>query len=129
MITAEEVVRTLPMLLKEHPELRTEIYEIISDEFVRRGEFYDYMKKRDERFEIDLCITNEECLIFEIKSYAEEEDIERFNDKAELAKKNLSLKKKALPKKNLKKVEKALITLEKHPSVVKLCDKFGILVG
>ena len=51
MITAEEVVKSLPMLLKEHPELRTEIYEIISDEFVRRGEFYDYMKKSDERFE------------------------------------------------------------------------------
>jgi hypothetical protein len=91
MITAEEVVQNLPMLLKEHPELRTEIYEIISDEFVRRGEL----------------------------SYAEEEDIERFNDKAELVKKKLGLK----------NVEKALITLEKHPSVVKLCDKFGILVG
>ena len=63
----------------------------ISDEFVRRGEL----------------------------SYAEEEDIERFNDKAELVKKKLGLK----------KVEKALITLEKHPSVVKLCDKLGILVG
>ena len=87
------------------------------------------MKKSDERYEIDLCITNEDCLIFEIKSYAEEEDIERFNDKAELAIKNLSLKKKALPKKNLKKVEKALITLEKHPLVVKLCDKLGIFVG
>jgi hypothetical protein len=260
MLTAEEVVKSLPMLLKEHPELRTEIYGIISDEFVRRGEFYDYMKKSDERFErllqelrafredsnrrfeelredmerrfeavdkrfeavdkrfeaidkrfeaidkrfeavdkrfeevyrrfdkvdrdtkdlkdwvgtvvggfqrragrsledavagtlrialgrevkpgnitmrkkikdeegmigpagreyeIDLCITNEECLIFEIKSYAEEEDIERFNDKAELTKKKLGLK----------KVEKALITLDKHPPVVKLCDKLGILVG
>jgi hypothetical protein len=225
MITAEEVVKSLPMLLKEHPELRTEIYEILSDEFVRRGEFYDYMKKSDERFEkllhelrafredtnrrfeelredmerrfeevyrrfdkvdsdfenlkdwvgivvggfqrragrsledavagtlrialgrevkpenimmrkkikddegmigpagreyeIDLCITNEECLIFGIKSYAEEEDIERFNDKAELAIKKLGLK----------KVEKALITLEKRPSIVELCDKFGILVG
>jgi hypothetical protein len=250
MLTAEEVVKSLPMLLKEHPELRTEIYGIISDEFVRRGEFYDYMKKSDERFEsllqelrafredtnrrfeavdkrfeelredmehrfeevyrrfeavdkrfeemredtnrrfdkvdrdskdlkdwvgivvggfqrragrnledavagtlrialgrevkpeditmrkkikdedgmigpagreyeIDLCLTNTESLIFEIKSYAEEEDIERFNDKAELAIKKLGLK----------RVEKALITLEKHPSVVKLCDKFGILVG
>ena len=253
MITAEEVVKSLPVLLKEHPELRTEIYEIISDEFVRRSEFYEYMKKSDERFErllrelrefredtnrrfeemredmnhrfeevyrrfeatdkrfeaadkrfeaidkrfeevyhrfdkvdtdfknledwvgivvggfqrragrsledavagtlrialgkevkpekimmrkkikddegligpkgrsyeIDLCVTNEESLIFEIKSYAEEEDIERFNDKAELAIKKLGLK----------KVEKALITLDKHPSVVKLCDKFGILVG
>jgi hypothetical protein len=70
-------------------------------------------------YEIDLCITNTESLIFEIKSYAEREDIERFNDKAELVIKKLGLK----------KVEKALITLEKHPSVVKLCDKFGILVG
>lgn len=243
MVTAEEVVKSLPMLLKEHPELRMEIYEIISDEFVRRSEFYEYMEKSDERFErllqelrafredtnrrfeemredmerrfvavdkrfeemredmnrrfeavdkrfdkvdtdfkdlkdwvgivvggfqrragrnledavvgtlrialgkkvkpknitmrkkimddegligpkgrsyeIDLCVTNTESLIFEIKSYAEEEDIERFNDKAELAIKKLGLK----------KVEKALITLEKRPSVVELCDKFGILVG
>ena len=246
MITAEEVVRSLPVLLKEQPELRTEIYEIISDEFVRRSEFYEYMKKSDDRFErllqelrafredtnrrfeavdkrfeavdkrfeavdkrfeemredmerrfeevyhrfdkvdtdfkdlkdwvgivvggfqrragrnledavagtlrialgkevkpenimmrrkimddegligpkgrsyeIDLYVTNTESLIFEIKSYAEEEDIERFNDKAELAIKKLGLK----------KVEKALITLEKRPLLVELCDKFGILVG
>ena len=51
MVTAEEVVKSLPLLLKEHPELRTEIYEIISDEFVRRSEFYEYMEKSDERFE------------------------------------------------------------------------------
>lgn len=207
MVTAEEVIKSLPMLLKEHPELRLKIYEIISEEFVRKGEFYEYMKKSDERFEmllqalrafredsnrrfdkvdsdfrdlkdwvgivvggfqtragrsledaiagtlrialkkdvkpenitmrekimdeegfigpkersyeIDLCITNEESLIFEIKSYAEEEDIERFNDKAELAIKKLGLK----------NVEKALITLEKRPSVVKLCDQLGILLG
>jgi len=225
MITAEEVVKSLPALLKEHPALRTEIYEIISDEFVRRSEFYVYMEKSDERFErqlqelrafredtnrrfeemredtnrrfeevyrrfdkvdtdfrdlkdwvgivvggfqrragrnledavagtlrialdrevkpenirmrtkiqddegfigpkgrsyeIDLCVTNTECLIFEIKSYAEEEDIERFNDKAELALKKL----------DLKNVVKALITLEKRPLVVELCDKFGIQVG
>ena len=62
--------------------------------------------------------TNEECLIFEIKSYAEEEDIERFNDQVELVIKKLELK----------KVEKALITLEKRPSIVELCDKSGILV-
>jgi len=70
-------------------------------------------------YEIDLCVTNTESLIFEIKSYAEVEDIERFNDKAELAIKKLGLK----------KVEKALITLEKRPLVVELCDKFGILIG
>ena len=260
MVTAEEVVKSLPGLLREHPELRTEIYKILSDEFVIRSEFYEYMKKSDERFErllqelkafredtnrrfeavderfeemreamerrfeaadkrfeaidkrfeevyrrfeaidkrfeevyhrfdkmdrdfkdlkdwvgivvggfqrragrsledaiagtlrialgrevkpenimmrkkitddegligpkgrsykIDLCVTDTESLIFELKSYAEEEDIERFNDKAELAIKKLGLK----------KVEKALITLEKRPSVVELCDKFGILVG
>jgi len=239
MITAEEVVKSLPVLLKEHPEFRMEIYDIISDGFVRRSEFYEYMKKSDERFErllqelrafredtnrrfeavdkrfeavdkrfeemredmerrfeevyhrfdkvdtdfkdlkdwvgivvggfqrragrnledavagtlrialgrevkpenimmrrkimdeegligpkgrsyeIDLYVTNTESLIFEIKSYAEEEDIERFNDKAELAIKKLGLK----------KVEKALITLEKRPLLVELCDKFGILVG
>jgi len=54
MITAEEVVKSLPALLKQHPALRTEI--------------------------------------FEIKSYAEEEDIERFNDKAELARMKWDLK-------------------------------------
>ena len=221
MVTAEEVVKSLPGLLREHPELRTEIYKILSDEFVIRSEFYEYMKKSDERFErllqelkafredtnrrfeaidkrfeevyhrfdkmdrdfndlkdwvgivvggfqrragrnledavagtlrialgrevkpenimmrkkitddegligpkgrsyeIDLCVTDTESLIFEIKSYVEEEDIERFNDKAELAIKKLGLK----------KVQKALITLEKRPLVMELCDKFGILVG
>ena len=236
MITAEEVVKSLPALLKQHPVLRTEIYEILSAEFVKKSEFYEYMEKSDERFErqlqelrafredsnrrfeemredmnrrfeaadkkfeemredtnrrfdkvdsdfkdlkdwvgivvggfqrragrnledavagtlrialgkdvkpenirmrqkiqddegligpkgrsyeIDLCVTNTECLIFEIKSYAEEEDIERFNDKAELALKKL----------DLKNVVKVLITLEKRPLVVELCDKFGIQVG
>ena len=49
--TAEEVIKSLPGLLKERPELRWEIYRIISDEFVRRDEFYEYMKRSDERFE------------------------------------------------------------------------------
>lgn len=232
MITAEEVVRSLPVLLKEHPALRTELFGILSEEFVGRSEFYEYMKKSDERFErllqelrafredtnrrfeaadkkfeemredsnrrfeavdkrfdkvdsdakdlkdwvgvvvggfqrragrsledavagtlrialgkdvkpesivlrkkikddegmigrpgrsyeIDLCLTNEECLVFEIKSYAKPDEIENFNEKAELVKKKLGLK----------KVVKALITLEKHPSVVKQCEKLGILVG
>ena len=207
MITAEEVVRSLPMLLKEHSELRMEISAILSEDFVGRSEFYEYMKKSDERFEsllqelrafredtnrrfdkvdsdakdlkdwvgvvvggfqrragrsledavagtlrialgrdvkpenivlrkkikddegmigrpgrsyeIDLCLTNEECLVFEIKSYAKPDEIENFNEKAELVKKKLGLK----------KLEKALITLEKHPSVMKQCEKLGILVG
>ena len=53
-------------------------------------------------------------MIFEIKSYAEEEDVERFNDKAELAKKL-----------NLKRAKKAIITLEKHPSFVRFCIEAG----
>ena len=179
MITAEEVVRSLPELLKQQPEFRTKIYEILSDEFVKRTEFYEYMTKSDERFErllqelkafredtnrrfeamdrrfeamdrrfeamrkdmnsrfeevnkrfeavdrrfeaVDRRFEevekrfeevyrrfdkiDTESMIFEIKSYAEEEDVERFNDKAELAMKKLGLKK---PK-------KALITLDKHP--------------
>jgi hypothetical protein len=46
-------------------------------------------------------------------------EIEDFNEKAELVKKKLELK----------KVVKALITLEKHQSVVRQCDQLGILVG
>ncbi|MGB2841763.1 MAG: hypothetical protein WBC40_04715 [Halobacteriota archaeon] len=221
MITAEEVIKSLPGLLKAHPELRLRIYDVLSEEFVRRGEFYEFMKRSDERFEkllqelrafredtdrrfeavdhrfdkmdsdfkdlkddfkdlkdwvgivvggfqrragrsledavagtlrialgrevkpenitmrkkikdddgligragreyeIDLCITNGESIIVEIKSYAKDDDIENFNDKAELAIKKLGLK----------KVKKALVTLDKRPSVVKLCDKYGILLG
>ncbi|MBL7117451.1 MAG: hypothetical protein ISS94_01515 [Candidatus Syntrophoarchaeum sp.] len=221
MITAEEVIKSLPGLLKAHPELRLRIYDVLSEEFVRRGEFYEFMKRSDERFEkllqelrafregtdrrfeavdrrfdkmdsdfkdlkddfkdlkdwvgivvggfqrragrsledavagtlrialgkdvkpenitmrkkimdddgligragreyeIDLCITNGESMIFEIKSYAEDDDIENFNDTAELAIKKLGLK----------KVKKALVTLDKRPSVVKLCDRYGILLG
>ena len=207
MVTAEEVIRSLPGILKKKPELRWEIYEVLSEEFARKLDLHAYMKRSDERFEqlfkelralredsnrgfdamdrrfddledwvgivvggfqrragrgledaiagtlrialgkdvkpehimmrrkitddegligpkgrgyeIDLCVTNEESLIFEIKSYAEEEDIERFNDKAELA----------MQKLGLKKVVKAFITLEKHPSFVKQCEKMGIHVG
>ena len=64
-------------------------------------------------------LTDGESLIFEIKSYAEEEDVERFNDKAELAKKKL----------NLKRAKKAIITLEKHPSFVRFCEQMGIEAG
>jgi len=70
-------------------------------------------------FEIDLCITDGESLIFEIKSYVKDDDIENFNEKAELA----------IEKLKLKKAKKALITLDKPASVVKLCEKYGILLG
>ena len=66
-----------------------------------------------------MCITDGESLIFEIKSYAEDDDIENFNEKAELA----------IEKLKLKRAKKALITLDKPASVVKLCEKYGILLG
>jgi len=47
-------VKSLPALLKQHPVLRTEIYEILSAEFVKKSEFYEYMEKSDERFERQL---------------------------------------------------------------------------
>ena len=40
MATVEEAIKSLPRLLKERPELRWEIYRIISEEFVRRDELY-----------------------------------------------------------------------------------------
>ena len=209
------------MLLREHPALRMELFGILSEEFVGKSEFYEYMKKSDERFEsllqelrafradtnrrfeevnrrfeavdkrfdkvdsnienlkdwvgtvvggfqrragksledvvagtlrialgkdvkpeniilrkkikdddgmigrpgrkyeIDICVTNEEYMVFEIKSYAKPDEIDNFNEKAELVKKKLGRK----------EVVKVLITLEKHPSVVKQCEKLGILVG
>jgi hypothetical protein len=61
------------------------ISAILSEDFVGKSEFYEY-----------------------IKSYAKADEIENFNEKAELVKKKLELK----------NVVKALITLEKHPSVV-----------
>ena len=46
MATAEEVIKSLPGLLKERPELRWEIYRIISDEFVRRDDKAELAKKK-----------------------------------------------------------------------------------
>ena len=44
MATAEEVIKSLPG--KERPELRWEIYRIISDEFVRRDDKAELAKKK-----------------------------------------------------------------------------------
>ncbi|NQE45749.1 hypothetical protein C5S31_06995 [ANME-1 cluster archaeon GoMg2] len=35
MITAEEVIKGLPELFKEQPELRLRIYDVLAEEFVR----------------------------------------------------------------------------------------------
>ncbi|MBC8521531.1 MAG: hypothetical protein H8D26_06030, partial [Methanomicrobia archaeon] len=65
MITAEEVIKSLPGLLKAHPELRLRIYDVLSEEFVRRGEFYEFMKRSDERFE---------KLLQELRAFREDTD-------------------------------------------------------
>jgi len=45
------------------------------------------MDDKGREYEIDLYASDTIPLVFEIKSYAEKEDVERFNDKAELFKK------------------------------------------
>jgi hypothetical protein len=70
-------------------------------------------------YELDIVATNGENWIFEIKSVPDEEDVERFNDKAELAISAL-----ALPG-----ARKALITLDKSPPVTDTCRRLGIELG
>jgi len=70
-------------------------------------------------YEVDIVATNGESWIFEVKSVADEEDIERFNDKAELAISALSLP----------GAKKALITLAKSPEVHLVCHRLGIRLG
>jgi hypothetical protein len=74
--------------VKEHPELRMALFAFLSADFVGRSEFYEYMK-----------------------SYAEPDEIENFNEKAELMKKKLGLKK--VEKGTIEKVSDFLIF---HPS-------------
>ena len=93
----DAIVGTLRLALKRDTENITMREKIKDDEGM--------IGPKGREYEIVLYITDGESLIFEIKSYAEEEDVERFNDKAELAKKKL----------NLKSAKKAIITLEKHP--------------
>jgi hypothetical protein len=93
-ITAEEVIKSLPALLREKPELRWEIYGLLQEEFVTKTDFHEYMKKSDERFE---------KLFNELRAFREDC--------------------------NLRFEEKALITLDKHSSVVNLCNQLGINLG
>ncbi|MFH1897428.1 MAG: hypothetical protein ABH886_04205 [Candidatus Desantisbacteria bacterium] len=71
-------------------------------------------KGRD--YEFDILMNNGETAIFEIKSYAEPDDVIRFNDKVELAKQKLGLT-------NLSKI---FITLQKHKEMVNTCKETGV---
>lgn len=50
-ITPEEVIKALPRILKEHPEIKVELYQILSQEYVTRAELKEYMERSDKRFE------------------------------------------------------------------------------
>ena len=69
-------------------------------------------------YEIDLYGYNGESIIFEVKSYAEEEDVLRFNDKAELAKQKLGLVNPM----------KVFVTLDKSRDMIRACEEVGIEV-
>ncbi|MFH1096971.1 MAG: hypothetical protein V1749_05690 [Candidatus Desantisbacteria bacterium] len=67
-------------------------------------------------YEIDLYGYNGESIVFEVKSYAEEEDVLRFNDKAELAKQKFGLVNPT----------KVFVTLDKSRDMVRACKEVGI---
>ncbi|MFH1896955.1 MAG: hypothetical protein ABH886_01750 [Candidatus Desantisbacteria bacterium] len=69
-------------------------------------------------YEIDLYGYNGESIIFEVKSYAEEEDVLRFNDKAELARQKFGLVNPT----------KVFVTLDKSRDMVRTCEEVGIEV-
>ena len=71
-------------------------------------------KGRD--YEFDILMHNGETAIFEIKSYAETEDVLRFNDKVELAKQKLGLINPS----------KIFITLQKHKDMMNTCKETGV---
>jgi 3-deoxy-D-manno-octulosonate 8-phosphate phosphatase KdsC-like HAD superfamily phosphatase len=57
--------------------------------------------------------------VFEVKSTADEEELERFNDKADLAIATLSLP----------GAKKALITLDRSTEVAAACKRLGIVLA
>jgi len=67
-------------------------------------------------YEFDLWIDDGRTTIFEIKSTPEEDDVLRFNDKAEMARQALGLE----------SIDKVLVTLEKPQGLQALCQSLGI---
>ncbi|MEW6618076.1 MAG: hypothetical protein AB1422_01775 [bacterium] len=74
------------------------------------------MGRKGKSYEIDLYVHNSYALVFEIKSYAEADDVERFNDKAEIAKKQF----------NIPQAKKVFVTLQKERDMAEVCKTFGI---
>lgn len=70
-------------------------------------------------YEIDLCLSDSKAFLFEIKSYAEPEDVQRFSDKADLA----------AEKWQLQSPGKVFVTLEKSVEIEETCLRFGITLA
>ncbi|MBI2889655.1 MAG: hypothetical protein HYY13_02610 [Nitrospirae bacterium] len=67
-------------------------------------------------YEIDILVRNGEAYVFEIKSTVDEEQVLRFNDKAELA----------IGVMGLRGAHKVLVTLAKDPWLIHECSRLGI---
>ncbi|MEW6482956.1 MAG: hypothetical protein AB1397_08220 [bacterium] len=107
----DTIAGTLRCVLKT-PELKPEYLMMrkkITDE-------EGIMGKKGKSYEIDLYVHNSYALVFEIKSYAETDDVERFNDKAEIAKKQF----------NIPQAKKVFVTLQKGRDMAEVCKTFGI---
>lgn len=70
-------------------------------------------------YEIDLYAADGRSFVFEIKSYAEPEDVERFSDKAYLA----------AQKWGLKDPQKVFVTLEKGGEIQETCLRLGVTLA
>ncbi|MDI6793177.1 MAG: hypothetical protein QME81_09965 [bacterium] len=93
--------------------------DIKPESIIMRKEFLDDEGKigpAGRSYEIDIYAHNSESMIFEIKSYAEPEDVLRFNDKAELVKEKLGIPNSS----------KILITLQKGRKMVDACRNLGV---
>ena len=76
-LTPEKVIKALPHILKEHPEIKVELYQILSKEYVTRGELKEYMERSDKRFEEMNRRFNE--MIREMRAFREDTN-RRFED-------------------------------------------------
>jgi hypothetical protein len=75
-----------------------------------------FVGPKGREYEIDIWVHNSESMVFEIKSYAEEEDVLRFNDKAGLA----------IEKLKLSNPSKVFITLQKNREMTNICKELGV---
>ncbi|MBI4613451.1 MAG: hypothetical protein HY720_07540 [Planctomycetes bacterium] len=71
------------------------------------------------RYEYDIFVTNGRTCVFEVKSVADEEDVDRFADKCDLVERVLGAG----------RVERVLVTLAKTPEIARRCETRGVLLA